>query len=265
MIATKKRITNNFLVVSCYNNNVDWVPEYTDDYIIYTKGDAESLPLTIDRKKVQSSPNIGYNLYDYFTFIVDNYNNLPDCTIFTKGNVFPRHVTKEYFDRIMNNNFFTPIDDLRLKETWPKCYISSDGGLCEINNSWYLQQHPSKYFSSYNHFLEFCFKDPILPRYIRFAPGANYIVPRQNIQKFPKIFYENLRTFVSHSQLPGEAHIIERALHTLWTCTFEVSDAMMRPLPADFTVPAYNTSNSTNSFSTLKRSIKSVMGKIFTS
>lgn len=230
-------IKNNFLVVSNYHNDLSWVPAYTDNYLIYDKGEAPVYPPTINPSKVLKSPNIGYNMYDYFTFIIDHYADLPDCTIFTKGNIFPRHVSQAYFNRIINNDFFTPIEDYRQhRENWPVCFFSSDGGFCEINNSWYLHinHHPTKYFHDYNDFLRFCFKEPVIPRYNRFAPGACYIVPKSNILKLPKIFYENLRTFVSHGQLIGEAHIIERAFHTLWTANFEVSENMLQPIGQDF-------------------------------
>ena len=223
------KIKSNFLVISNYNNDVAWVSEYTDTYTIYDRSEVSTLSKNDPR--VIQSPNVGYNLYDYFTFIIDHYDNLPDCTIFAKGNVFPRHITREYFDNIANNTFFTPIEDYRMhKEQWPVCFFSSDGGFCEINNSWYLRHHKTKYFHSYNDFLKFCFVDPIIPRYIRFAPGANYIVPKANIRKLPKIFYENLKFFISYAKLPGEAHIIERMLHTLWTSTFDVHPSMLTAL-----------------------------------
>jgi len=235
------KIESNFLVVSNYNNDIRWVPEYTDNYVLYDRSDAVEIPALIDSKKVIKTPNIGYNLYDYFTFIIDNYDTLPDCTIFTKGNVFPRHVRKEYFDKIVNNNFFTPIEDYKMHTPyWPTCFFAADGGFCEINNSWYTRHHPTKYFRSYDDFMDFCFKKPPKPRYTRFAPGANYIVPKANILKFPKIFYQNLRIFISHCQLPGEAHIVERALHTLWTCNFELNPKALEQINENFTFPSRN-------------------------
>ena len=229
-----EKIKNNFLVISNYNNEISWVSERSENYLIYDKGETNIHPYTVDQKKIIKSPNIGYNLYDYFTFIIDHYDDLPDCTIFTKGNIFPRHITKEYFDRISNNNFFTPIEDYRMHKTkWPVSFFSADGGFCEINNSWYLNHHPIKYFSNYNDFLKFCFKDPVIPRYIRFAPGGNYIVPKENILKLPKMFYDNLRTFISYCPLPGEAHIVERSLYTLWTSNFEINEKMLHPLNVD--------------------------------
>lgn len=52
----------------------------------------------------------------------------------------------------------------------------------------------------------------------------------------PKIFCRNLRTFVSHTDkaIPAESHIIERALHTLWTSNFELNDKMLYTIDKNF-------------------------------
>lgn len=232
------KIQKNFLVVTNYNNDIAWVPAYTDRYVIYDRSENPVFPQTLDAGKIIKSPNVGYNLYDYFRFIIDNYDQLPGCTIFVKGNCFPRHVQQQYFDRVMNNEFFTPIIEPAMhKPYWPVCFFAADGSFCEINNSWYLDHHPTKYFHAYNDFLRFCFKDPVIPRYNCFAPGANYIVPKANIRKLPKIFYQNLLTFVSHGALVGEAHIVERALQMLWTASFEISEQMLRPVDPMAFVP----------------------------
>ena len=37
--------------------------------------------------KFYYSPNVGENIYDMFRFVIENYDNLPDVTIFMKGNM----------------------------------------------------------------------------------------------------------------------------------------------------------------------------------
>jgi len=232
------KIKTNFLVVSNYYNDLSWVPEYTNNYLIYDQSDSKIYPPKLNQSKVIKSPHLGHNIRDYCTFIIDHYDALPDITIFATGNIFPRHVPREIFDKLMNNGYFTPIEDYRKHRVyWPICFLSSDGGFCEINNSWYLNEsHPTKYFHSYNDFIQFCFVNPVIPRYIRFAPGANYIVPRANILKLPKVFYQNLRLFVSHCSMaiPGESHIIERALHTIWNAPYVVNKKMYTSLNESF-------------------------------
>ncbi len=257
----EKKIKENFLVVSNYNNDIRWVPQISEEYLICDQSEQNDFIEKVDQKKVLRTKHTGHNLSDYFTFIIDNYDNLPKRTIFAKGNIFPRHVRREYFERVMNNEYFTPIEDTKMHNPqWPKGFFSADGGFCEINNSLYLkaQGHPVKYFNNYNDFLTFCFKDPIIPRYTRFVPGGIYIVPKENILKLPKIVYENLRFLVSYRYFPGEAYIIERALHTLWTSSFELNEKILRPIDPNMTAIV-----ASDTFSGLKAKISpSIRNKI---
>ena len=227
-----KKIKKNFLVISQYNRDLSWIPEYTDNYLIYDRSEKPLYPDTIDTSKVIVSPNVGYNSYDYFRYIIDHYDNLPEVVIFAKAWTFPRHVKKEYFDRVMNNEYFTPLTDYTLhKDKWPYGFFSPDGLLCELNTDAFLgPDRPTKYFHRYNDFLKFCFKDPLIPRYRMFAPGGDYIVPKANILKLPKVVYQNLLLFMSHDKHCGETHIIERTMIPLWSGSFELSEAILKPI-----------------------------------
>jgi hypothetical protein len=155
---------------------------------------------------------------------------------FLKGNTIGRHVSKEYFDRVINNKCFTCLEDW--KEHDPNqaalqngyAMFSCEGGWMETNDSWYLNhpKHPTKYFKNYNDFLDYCFVDAVHPRYVRFPPGANFIVSKEYILKYDKIFYENLRTFTRHTRVSGEGQMIERALYTIWLGNYEVSERMKK-------------------------------------
>jgi len=238
----------NFLCISNYNNNLDWVANYSNPHLIYDKTWAggvsdndgtEILPPTNLKQQypdyciTNGSPN-GYNISDYMTFIIDHYNNLPDVTVFVKGNIVGRHISQEVFDKLINSKCFAPIEDWQLHDPNQLALqngyamISGDGGWMERNDSWYLHhsKHPTKYFSSYNEFMRFCFVNPPEPNYVRFPPGGNFVVPKQHILKYDKIFYENLRTFTNHTRVSGEGQLIERALYTIWMCNFEVADTM---------------------------------------
>ena len=237
----------NFFCISSYNNDLDWVKNYPNPHLIYDKAwnggfidNDESVMLPPSNLKerypeynVTNGSPTGYNISDYMTFIIDHYDNLPDVTVFIKGNTIGRHVSQEYFDRVINNKTFTIIEDWREHANNPALLngytmFSCDGGWMEINDSWYLNhpKHPTKYFRNYNDFLKYCFKDPVLPRYVRFPPGGNYVVPKDHILKYDKIFYQNLRTITDHHRVSGEGQMIERALYTIWMCNFEVADTI---------------------------------------
>ena len=195
-------------VVSRYNHDYNWISEYTDDVVMYDRSE----------KKAPGSihvDNIGSDLYDKFTFIIDNYDNLPDVAVYTKCNLF-KYITKEEFDKVKDNTEFTPLftknhrvyDD---ENGNPVCFYDDQGMFNEVNNFWYLYPHPAKYAP---HFIkEFDMNNRL---YNVFAPGSNYIVPKENIQKKPKEWYERFRSYLEWDVYPGDAQLLERNLYYLW-------------------------------------------------
>ena len=225
-----KIIKDNFLVVNQYKYDISWVNEYTDNYVIYDKGNTE-----IESDKVIKLPNIGHNIHTYFHYIIENYDNLPDVIIFVKGDIVPRHCKKDKFLKLVNNKEFTSLESYEDVDTSPgsAMRLTEDGGYMEINNSWYVPHHVSRYFNSYNQFLHTIFVNPSIPQWVRFSPGANYIIPKENILKYEKRFYEKLNSFIDYdaspqecggrAKIPAECHIIERSLHTIWSQENEVN------------------------------------------
>ena len=245
----------SFLCISYFNENIDWLKEYNNPHIIYNKvWETETISDNLDNNNQTSKKltlkerypefNItngelnGYNINEYLRFIIDNYEDLPETVAFIKANTIGRHVSKKCFDKLIKNEYFTCIEEWEKHQINQSSFksdyamFSCDGGWIKKNTSWYLNhpKHPVKYFNNYDQFLRFCFNNPVIPKYIRFAPGGNYIVPKKQILKYEKTFYQNLKLFTSHSKIPGEAHMLERALYTLWNCNFEVADTMKNPI-----------------------------------
>ena len=223
-------------MVSNYNADISWILEYTDNYIIYDRSTTDEWIKPFEQKKVIKVPNIGWDIYDKFTYIIDNYDNLPKTMILTKGNIF-KYITREEFDKICNNTAFTPIFTKYHRTYLPTCFYGDDGMYNEINNSWYLRTFPTKYFKSYNQFIK-----PLgleIPKYLKFAPGSNYIVTKQDIHKHPKSFYEKLRQCIDYGSTPGEAQIIERFLYTLWTTDKTFNPEMLKLIPQNLFYQIY--------------------------
>lgn len=236
------RIDKNFLVVSDYNwlpQNIEesWVHEYSDNYLIYDRFHRWDESDRIKRQK-----NVGQNIYDIFDFIITHYDSLPDTTLFCRSCImFPKgrqkplsngNCGKEKFEYLMNNDTFTELHDFG-PEAHCSCYknncqhwtrMEPDGGYLEINNSWYFSYHPGKYYNNLNSFLHDMYVNPVIPNYIRFAPGGNYIIPKSNILRYSKKFYERIREILEWDVVVGEAHMIERCLYTIFTCDWEVKE-----------------------------------------
>ncbi len=192
-------------ILTHWEGDWEWVKEFTDDFFIYNRSE-EELPNSVKRE------NVGDADYDRLSYIVDNYNSLPDVFLLSKSNLF-KYITPQEFDLVKNTTEFTPLLTQNHKVYEPVCRYEN-GIYCEINNSWYLGSVPSKYFQSYGEFAK-AFNLPN-PDYLRFAPGGNYILTRERVHRYGIDFYEELRSILPYCQRPGEAHMIERTYYTLW-------------------------------------------------
>src|SRR3990167_6427724 len=190
-------------IISRYGQNIDWVTDYTDDYVLY---DRSPTPL----KGAIVVPNIGSDLLDKFNYIVDNYDNLPEVAVYTKANIF-KFISKQEFDKIKDNKIFTPLLTMNHRTYMPICFYQDDI-YWEINNLWYLGVHRVK--DDPMELMSFLGISNM--KYLPFAPGSNYILPKENILTHAKEFYQKLISYIDYDVYPGECHIIERALYTLW-------------------------------------------------
>lgn len=193
-------------IISRFKHEVDWVKKYTDDMVMYDRS-PEPLENTI------VSPNIGTDIFDKLTYIINNYDNLPDIAVYTKANLF-KYITPEEFDEIKDTTRFTPLLTKNHKTYLPICFYDDKGMYNELNNFWYLGAHPVKSKESLDELLALINNRVV---YHRFAPGSNYILPRENILQHTKVYYMKLRSFLEWDVYPGEAQIIERNLHHIWS------------------------------------------------
>lgn len=236
-----------FFCISNYNNDLRYLISLGYDYLIYDKTHAggpadndntsyapnSNLKEFIDSKKIISSSLNGYNIYDYLKFIIDHYDRLPKRVAFLKGNVVGRHVSQSFFVNCLNKTGFIGlfenkppyINNNNLKSNG-SFIITPDNFFLEKNTSYYLLQkkHPIKYFYSTKNFYNFCFKNSSFFPYLNFVPGACFIVDKENIMQYPKIFYKNLLTFITHHRVPGESLMLERLLPSILLNKYDLSE-----------------------------------------
>lgn len=198
-------------IISRYNHDLGWLKYYTKDFVLYDRSE-EPLEGSI------VVPNIGSDIYDKLGFIVDNYDNLPDVAVYTKANLF-KYITQTEFDEIKDNKTFTPLLTKNHK-TYSDlegvvCFYDENGMYNERNDYWYLREHATKSINSANELKQALGLEG--KKYLTFAPGSNYILPKKNILKHSKDFYEKLRSYLEWSVYPGEAQLIERGLYYLWS------------------------------------------------
>lgn len=222
--------TDTFFIISNYNTDPGIYLQYCNDYHIYDQSTDSTIKEKLKEKynKISFVENTGHNISDYFRFFIDNYASLPECMMLAKGNMIGRHLTQEFFDKVYANQYYTLLyNDRENKDKCGVAYQLYDGAFLEINNSWYALTKTHKYFTNFNNFLGFVFKEPIIPQWLLFSPGACYIVSRQQVQKYPKIFYENLKDLISYTYFPAEAYFVERVLHIIFSANYELNEHML--------------------------------------
>lgn len=82
------------LIVSRYNENIDWLSKIEFDYIVYNKGEPNPNYINL--------PNIGREADTYLNYIISNYDNLTDITIFSQGNPFDH--CYNFIERVNNTS-----------------------------------------------------------------------------------------------------------------------------------------------------------------
>jgi len=102
-----------------------------------------------------------------------------------------------------------------------------DGGFMEINNSWYIQavnadKGQKCRYGSFDEFMRKYFEDYVPQTWIRFPPGSQFLITRENAVQYPKSFWEDLM-YELEAKSPTEAHIIERALYYILTGKFKLN------------------------------------------
>ena len=235
--------TDTFFVIHNYNTVPTELLEYCENYVIYDASDQKKTREEMDALGISyiPVPNTGHNITSYFSFFMEQYDTLPEVMCLCKGNMIGRHCSKEYFDKVYQNKYFTYLYEEREKENFYSktgagekselAFWVTESQYVEKNTSWYAgsDEHPKRYFDDFDRLLSFIYKNPVIPQYCLFAPGACYIVRREQIQKNTPVFYKNLNKLMSYGMnpsFPSEAHQIERMLPIIFESSYKVNEWM---------------------------------------
>ena len=238
--------TSNFFLIHNFNTIPSELIELCDDYVIYDCSSQTGVKEKIHSMglKVKDIPNTGHNITSYFNFFAENYDNLPEVICLLKGNIIGRHCSMDFFRKVYDNKSFTCLyEEKKDEERFSKfdkdgnrnplgmTFLAMENVYLERNDSWYVasENHPKKYFNDFDDLLRFIYKDPIVPQYCFFSPGACYIVRREQILKHSREFYLNLNKLMNYGiapNFPSEAHQVERMLPIIFESNYEVNEWM---------------------------------------
>lgn len=205
-----------------YNYDPTWLKDFHDlrvrgmDVTIYDRSDDGVERDLTQYGKVYKTQNTGDVDYDKLSYLIENYDNLPDIFLWGKSNLF-KFVDEVDLVKAIEANAFTPL----LKYDH-KTYSDKFGEVCyyrhdmywERADSWFFNATTPKYFHTWD---EWC-QHFALPKqsYIPFPPGGNFILTKDRVHRYSRDFYEDMRSFLPHAQRPAEAQACERTYYLLW-------------------------------------------------
>lgn len=173
------------VVVARYNENLDWLKTVPWDYIVFNKGE-DNLPKWI--KNEIKLPNIGREAHTYLTYILKNYDNLPEYTIFLQGSPFD-HSRKlfQLLDNFSGEDFYT---------------LSGRTFRCDGLGR---PKHPGLKLGESAQML---FVDKI--RTYPYPAGAEFIVSKKTILFHTKLTYQKIMDFMTQGEISEEVYSIKR-------------------------------------------------------
>ena len=190
--------SNLNIVISWYNEDISWISRLKNDYniIIYTK---ES------QSEYDIPKNKGQEASVYLKYIIDNYNNLPEYTLFLHAHEYSPHHRGSIVDIIDNlvgiKTYYHNINDYKLG------YIMTNP-LIEYIKEWYSEYlepelGPMSDYGDWTYGHQGC---------------GQFIVHRNTIRHRSIEFYQNLYEWIMNTDHPNawSSRFMEWTWHLMW-------------------------------------------------
>ena len=169
------------VVIGHYQEDLNWLKQLKHKHVIYNKNPEKEGKYHFDL------PNYGWDTIVYLTYIIDNYNNLPDFVCFSQDDPFGH--SKDFITEV--NNFDGSTQFLSLG----KNYVRDNEDLVKLTK---------KYADSVN--IKYS-------KVLKFISGAQCIVSKELILKNSKEFYEKIRESIPKQRISWD---INYYIEYLW-------------------------------------------------
>jgi hypothetical protein len=182
----------NTIVLSRFNEDINWISLINNNkynIIIYNKGEK------IDNKDIIEIENIGREAHTYLHYIINNYDNLSNYTIFLQGEPFEHLTNKIRLEKSIFNGGRKNYDfyiNLLGEENFLLDYLNnqdlSDIPLTDAKHIENIDGTNVSYNLDINKNINLLFFNP--PNNFEFNCGAQFCISKKLIQKRPLSFYK---------------------------------------------------------------------------
>lgn len=212
------------IVVSRFNEDLSWLKEIPTTFYtkitVYNKNDTP-IECPVNNCTVHQLPNIGRESHSYFHHVIQNYDNLPDITLFLAGSVFRKPNKRSQYDRIVEF----------LSQKRESVIVAAKKARANINGEkgFTISSHPlsnnDNRAKNPNSRLNISSIRPLGAWFAHFFPGEEmrctshngiFAVTRDDIRKRGKDLYQRL--LENHStKNPETVHYSERTWSTIFS------------------------------------------------
>ena len=190
------------VVIARYNEDISWSDGYPR--IIYNKG--EKIEGLSENEQI-ILPNVGRESHTYLTYIIDNYNNLPEYVMFCQGRI-DDHVGARGIDSYVNPDYDFVSGHFCFVKEWNDLTgrLNHHGVWLDMLNRGTLRKASLSYLDWFEKVLDVPMRKGTL-----YSPGAIFFVASKFIRKWDTFFYKKLRGYLEDHVNPEEGHYMERS------------------------------------------------------
>jgi hypothetical protein len=174
------KIPSYKVIIAAYRENLEWTNKLKqENVIIYNKSD----------RIIENSiriPNVGRDPQTFIQYVVDNYNSLPDYSIFVQGDPFPHMISD-----INSDNFQQHIEDL---------VHSNKIDILPLFCNFFCEPHGLRHGIKTHEYMSLFFNESP-PNEVIFSAGCQYIVSKNNILHNPLQFYVKFNEMMLNSPI----------------------------------------------------------------
>ncbi len=199
------------MVIARHDEDISWSDGYPR--VIYNKG--SEIPGLADGEQI-TLPNVGGEAHTYLTYIIDNYDRLPDFVLFCRGEIKGEQ-GKPTIEDYVNPDYDYVAARFCNVRTWDPTTgrLLHTGRALERFKDGSMRPAELTCLEWFDKVLDVRVGDSTV-----YSPGSVFCVAAGKIRSRPIRFYEKLRDYVSDHPEPEETHYLERS----WLYIFSDKD-----------------------------------------
>ena len=209
------------LVISRYNEDIKWSSIYSNNRIIYNKGDELDDKLITPCDKYIKLPNVGRESDTFLNYIIENYENLPSYVCFSQGSLKDHGWIRGDWGRQMFWNMLQEAQNKGCSKYKMYDIHNNTFGLNFDNRSAYKYDKEKNLndkgrINNFRDFIVKIYPEIVNEKKINVFPSAFMVISRDNILKRSKESYKDLIHYCNYHINPIEGHYFERSWYYIF-------------------------------------------------